>query len=314
MKIHKCIKLNNMNKLKYLLGILALPLMLACQKNEPESPSFDVQANQQEYKAGDSVTFSIKGYADIISFYSGEPGKEYRYKDRTESTEAKLTLNITTQVLFAVQKNNLSLMYSTDFNNTYTTDGLKAGTWTDITSRFTLAADVPNVTSAVTPSGDVDLSDLPVSGKPIYFAFRYLGEPSATAALGGRTWRVSVFNLFNKTAGGNATIASVTTAGWLAVDVVNPANKWTIQSTTPFLFFAPASTVLASEDWAVSKALFPTAVTPDTGLGIKGYLDKMSNYKYAFKTPGVYKVTFVAKNTNNLGLKEVVKELTITVK
>lgn len=304
-----------MNKLKYLLGILILPVMVACQKNEPETPSFEVKTDKQEYNAGDSVTFAISGYADIISFYSGEPGKEYRYKDRTESTDSKLKLNVTTQVVFASQKKNLSLWYSTDFNNVYSPEGLKAATWTEITDRFTLSADVGSTNGVQTASGDVDLSDLPVSGKPIYFAWKYVGQASTTAALGGRTWRVYVFNLFNENAAKQVTsVASVTTAGWLGIDVENAANKWTIGTAAPALYFAPNSTLQASEDWAVSRALFPTAASPDLGTGIKGYLDKMSNYKYKFNAPGVYKVTFVARNTNNLGGKEVVKELTVTVK
>lgn len=304
-----------MNKLKYLLGILILPFMLACQKNEPVAPSFDVKTDKQEYNVSDSVTFAISGYADIISFYSGEAGKEYRYKDRIESTDSKLKLNVTTQVVFAAQKNNLSLWYSTDFSNVYSPEGLKAATWTDITNRFTLSADIGSTNGAQTASGDVDLSDLPVSGKPIYFAWKYVAQASATAAAGGRTWRVYVFNLFNENAAKQTTsVASVTTAGWLGIDVVNPANKWTITTVSPALYFAPNSTLAASEDWAVSRALFPTAATPDLGVGIKGYLDKMSNYKYKFNAPGVYTVTFVAKNTNNLGLKEVVKEVTVTIK
>lgn len=308
-------KENNMNKLIYLLGVLILPFMIGCQKNEPVSPSFEVTTDKQEYKAGDSVTFAISGYADIISFYSGEAGKEYRYKDRTESTDSKLKLNVTTQVVFASQKKNLSLLYSTNFNNVYTAEGLKSATWTDITDRFTLSADVGSINGVQTASGDVDLSDLPVSGKPIYFAWKYVGQESTSAALGGRTWRVYVFNLFNQNAANQtSSIASVTTAGWLGIDVLNPANKWTIQTTAPALYFAPNGTLSASEDWAVSRALFPTAAMPDLATGIKGYTDKINNYKYSYRTPGVYKVTFVARNASNLGLKEVVKELTVTVK
>jgi len=304
-----------MNKLKYLLGIVTLPLMLACQKNDPVEPTFDVKTDKLEYKVTDSVKFSISGYADVISFYSGEAGKEYRYKDRTESTDSKMKLNINTQVVFASQKNNLSLLYSTDFNNVYSVEGINAATWTDITSRFTLSADIGNTNGVRTSSGEVDLSDLPVSGKPIYFAFKYVGQPSTTAATGGRTWRIYEFNLYNKNAANVETaLASVITAGWLGIDVINPINKWTIQTAEPALYFAPASTILASEDWAVSRAIFPTAAKPDTGVGIKGYLDRMNNYTYKFAAPGVYTVTFVAKNTNNLGQKEVVKEVTITVK
>lgn len=304
-----------MNKLKYLLGILTLPLMFACQKNDPVEPSFDVKTDKLEYSVADSVRFSISGYADVVSFYSGEAGKEYRYKDRTESTDSKMKLNINTQVVFASQKNNLSLLYSTDFNNVYSVEGIKAATWTDITNRFTWSPDIGSINGARTSSGEVDLSDLPVSGKPVYFAFKYVGQESTTPALGGRTWRIYEFKLYNKNAANVETaLASVTTAGWLAIDVINPVNKWTIQTTEPNLYFAPASTTSASEDWAVSRAIFPTAAKPDTGVGIKGYLDKMSNYTYKFAAPGVYTVTFVAKNTNNLGQKEVVKSLTITVK
>lgn len=304
-----------MNKLKYFLGFLSLPLMLACQKNDPIAPSFDVKTDKLEYAVTDSVRFSLTGYADIISFYSGEPGKEYRYKDRTESTDSKLKLSLSTQVVFAAQKKNLSLWYSTDFSNVYSVNGLKSATWTEITDRFTLSADIGSTNGVKTNSGEVDLSDLPVSGKPIYFAFKYQAQASATAGLGGRTWRVYAFDLYNKDAsGGTTTLASVTTAGWLAIDVENPANKWTIQTAEPALYFAPNSTLLASEDWAVSRPIFPTAIKPDTGVGIKGYLDKMINYAYKFSAPGVYTITFVAKNTNNLGLKEVVKEITVTVK
>lgn len=306
-----------MNKLKYILGVLILPIMVACQKNDPVKPTFDVSIAKQEYKVGDTVLFSIKGYADLISFYSGEQGKEYRFKDRIEAGDTKLKLNISTQTLYATQRNNLSLMYSTDFNSSYTTAGVRAATWTDITSRFTLAPDlVPLSNSVVTASGEVDLSDLPVPNTPIYFAFRFLGQPSTTAALGARTWRIPVFDLYNvdaTTGVRRATVASVTTAGWIGVDIENPVNKWTIQSGTPFLFFAPASTLLATEDWAVTSALFPNAAVPDVGVGIKDYLKPMSDYKYAFTKDGTYTVTFVGKNVNNLGEEAVVKTLTIVV-
>jgi hypothetical protein len=308
-------KTENMKLLKYVFALFILPGMISCKKQAPEDPTFDVQTAQQEYKVGDSVLFSISGYADNISFYSGEAGKEYRYKDRIESTDSKLNLNISTQVLYGAQNNNLHLMYSTDFCNLYTPDGIKAATWTDITNRFTLSTAAAGAVGAVASTGDIDISDLPVSGKPIYFAWKYTNEASVSAAVGARTWRIPVFNLSNKTPSGSlASIASVTTAGWLAVDVENPVNKWTIQSTTPFLFFTPASTLLPSEDWAITRALFPNAVTPDVGTGIKDYLKKMNNYKYAYKSPGTYTITFVAKNVNNKGLKEVVKELTINIK
>ncbi|WP_199117214.1 DUF5017 domain-containing protein [Pedobacter sp. ASV28] len=303
-----------MNKLKYILGLLLIPAIYACKKNAPDEPTFNVSIAKTEYNVADSVEFQIEGYADVIGFYSGEVGKEYRYRNRLESNDGKLHLNISTQVLYGTQTNNLSLLYSTDFDNLYTVDGINKATWTDITNRFTLSSAAAGAVGVVTASSDVDLSDLPVSGKPIFFAWRWIGQASTTAALGGRTWRVPAFNLTNKTINGASVIANVTSAGWLAIDVKNTANKWTIQTTTPFLYFAPNSTLNESEDWAVSRALFPSKVSPDLGMGIKAYTDRMKNYKYKFNQSGTYTVTFVGKNGLNGNIKETVKELTITIK
>lgn len=303
-----------MNKLKYILGLLLIPAVYACKKDTPDAPTFSVVTSKAEYNLADSVEFQMSGYADVIGFYSGEAGKEYRYRNRLESDQGKMHLNIQTQVLYGTQANNLSLLYSTDFDNVYSVDGISKATWTDITNRFTLSTAAAGAVGTAVTSADVDLSDLPISGKPIFFAFKWVGQASTTAALGGRTWRVPAFNLTNKTASGTSTIATVTSASWLAIDVKNTANKWTIQSTTPFLYFAPNSTLTESEDWAVSKALFPNKVSPDVSVNVKAYTDRMKNYKYKFSKAGVYTVTFIAKNGLNGNVKEVVKELTVTIK
>jgi len=303
-----------MNKLKYILGALLITSVYACKKDTPDEPTFNVSTAKAEYNVADSVEFKIDGYADVIGFYSGEAGSEYRYRNRLESNNGRLHLNITTQVVFASQKNNLALMYSTDFDNIYTVAGLQAATWTDITSKFTLAPDIGSTNSAVTASEDVDLSSLVVSGKPIFFAFKYVAQSSATAALGGRTWRVSAFNLTNKTPNAAVPISTVTTAGWIGIDVKNAANKWVIQSTTPFLYFAPNSTTSESEDWVITRAIFPNKVNPDKSVNIKAYREAIRNYKYKFNQPGTYTVTFVGKNGLNGNVKEIVKELTVTVK
>lgn len=303
-----------MNKLKYILGALLITSVYACKKDTPDAPTFSVVTSKAEYNLADSVEFQMSGYADVIGFYSGEAGKEYRYRNRLESDQGKMHLNIQTQVLYGTQANNLSLLYSTDFDNVYSVDGISKATWTDITNRFTLSTAAAGAVGTAVTSADVDLSDLPVSGKPIFFAFKWVGQASTTAALGGRTWRVPAFNLTNKTASGTSAIATVTSASWLAIDVKNTANKWVIQSTTPFLYFAPNSTLTESEDWAVSKALFPNKVSPDVSVNVKAYTDRMKNYKYKFSKAGVYTVTFIAKNGLNGNVKEVVKELTVTIK
>lgn len=307
-------KITVMNNLKYLLGLfLAILVIASCKKDTPDIPSFNVETIGKEHKVADSIEFKIDGYADVIGFFSGEPGKEYRFKDRLEANDAKISLNISTQVLSATQRNNLSLWYSTDFAKVYTAAGIENSTWTNITSRFTLAPDGSTSASAVTSSGNIDISDLIVKGKPIFFGFKYVAQSSATPGAGGKTWRVPVFNLTSEFPGGSSVLASVTDALWTPVDVKNPANKWIVQTTTPFLYFAPNSTLLESEDWAITREIFTNKVSPDKGLGIKAYTDRISNFKYKFSQPGTYTVTFVGKNGLNGNVKEVVRELTVTV-
>ncbi|WP_171047946.1 DUF5017 domain-containing protein [Pedobacter xixiisoli] len=303
-----------MNKFKYILGALLITSVYACKKDNPEELTFNVSTSKAEYNVADSVEFNIEGYADVIGFYSGESGKEYRFRNRLEANDAKVFLDISTQVLNASQRNNLSLWYSTDFTKVYTPEGIQNSTWTDITSRFTLAPDGGTAASAVVPSGKIDITDLVVLGKPIFFGFKYVAQNSPTAGTGGRTWRVPVFNLTSEFPGGTSSLANVTDALWTAVDVKNPANKWIIQATTPFLYFAPNSTLTESEDWAITRDIFTNKVNPDKGVGIKAYIDKIKNYKYKFSTPGTYTVTFVGKNGLNGNVKEVVRELTVTVK
>lgn len=124
--------------------------------------------SKAEYNLADSVEFQMSGYADVIGFYSGEAGKEYRYRNRLESDQGKMHLNIQTQVLYGTQANNLSLLYSTDFDNIYSVDGISKATWKDITNRFTLSTAAAGAVGTAVTSADVDLSDLPISGKPIF--------------------------------------------------------------------------------------------------------------------------------------------------
>ncbi|EHQ26825.1 DUF5017 domain-containing protein [Mucilaginibacter paludis] len=303
-----------MYKVKYIIGLMLLPLIFSCKKSAIQLSAFDVQTAKTEYKAGDTVTFKFSGDPDIISFYSGEKGKEYKFKDRT-TVAGVLGLEIKTQVLYGTQANNLSLLYSTDFNGLYDTTSVRKATWTDITSRFTLSTAAGGAVGTQTSSGVVNISDLAASGKPIYFAFKYWGDKAPGTTSTQRTWRVYNFNLTNTLPDGSVlNVSTIGTASWLALDFANPANKWAIQTSDPVLAFAPASSLIVSEDWALSKPMFATNVSPDVPTVIKTYLNQLSSYKYVFTTAGTYTVTFVATNGGNDGSGSVVKQLTITVK
>ena len=132
-------------KYKYYFMILGMFLITSCDKKglQVDALDLDVTTDATTYKAGQEITFNIikGGYADVISFYSGETLHEYAFKDgRTIDVKGVgATMAFTSSVQLGTQANQLFVMASTDFNGDYSSLAkIKAATWTDITSRFAL--------------------------------------------------------------------------------------------------------------------------------------------------------------------------------
>lgn len=300
-----------MFKLRHIASILLAATLVSCNKRDKlDTPGFDVSTAKTTFKKGDSVVFKFSGSPDIITFYSGEPGYEYQYRNRTELEGGTTNLSFSTRVLYGTQENNLRVMASNNFSGNYDTNNIKAATWVDITSRFTLSTGSGTAT-VETPSGVSNISDLLTPGKPIYLAFYYVGYGPLNSAQ-QRTWRIMSFNLSNSYPDGSVvSLANLGSAGWIPVNVKNPANVWTVQST--LVFFDPKSSLVESEDWVISKPFFVSRVEPDKGVAIKEYMARKTEHVYTYTKAGTYKVTFVAANTNAKEVKPVVKELEITV-
>lgn len=299
-----------MFKLRHITLIALAATIVGCNKRDKlDSPDFEVTTTKTTFKKGDSVVFRFNGSPDVITFYSGEPGNEYKNRSRTQLENGKTNLSFSTRVLYGTQ-DNLRVKASTDFNGKYDSNSIKAATWVNITDRFTYSTGSGS-TTVETPSGVSDISDVAVPGKPLYIAFHYIGEgpiPSAQQ----RTWRVMSFDLNNSYPDGTViSLANLANAGWIPVNVRNTANVWTVTST--LVYFDPKGTLEESDDWVISKYFFPYRVEPDKGIAIKEYMARKTEYVYKFNTAGTYKVTFVGANTNAKEVKPVVRELEITV-
>ena len=74
---------------KYFILLMISFIISSCQKEEVNAPKFDVTSEipfwsgKYSIKINTDVKFLIDGQADFITFYSGESGKEYQYRDRT---------------------------------------------------------------------------------------------------------------------------------------------------------------------------------------------------------------------------------------
>ncbi len=226
-------------KFKYYYMLLGVLLMVSCSKDivtNLESPTFDVTVKNTTVKAGQPITFYFSGDAHTISFYSGETLKDYDFRNGRiiDVTGAGATMEFTSSLQIQTgavwQTNQVSILASTDFNGDYSSlDKVKAATWTDITSRFTLS---PGTSATFTASGTQDISDLTVAGKPIYIAFKYVTNAQSLTNL-ARQWYLQTFAIKSKatlpnTAGTTPialTLADQIHAGFTLVDNSPTTNR-----------------------------------------------------------------------------------------
>lgn len=359
-------------------------MLASCDKEiaVKDAPDFQVTTASMTGKVGVPVTFDIKdGGVNVLSFYPGETLKEYEFRDgrMIDVKSDGATVEFSSSVQQGAQTNQLAVLLSTDFSGDYSSIAkVKSATWTDITSRFLFGTN-----TAFKATGAINISDLIVTGKPFYIAYKYLTKPQATNGL-ARQYFIQSFSVkSSKTLTSTAQVAPISlvladqlAAGFRIIDekaaaVVGPnfvpydgapaqasvsptrvtlfGNRYLTASLPifdqtnsiydkdnpiydrksqayiptavrpKFIAFDPASPLNdpQSEHWAVSKALSISSVDlgPDRPISIKGDITSspLTEYKYTYKTPGTYKAVFVASNNSVDNLKQVVKEITLTI-
>ncbi|WP_113635768.1 DUF5017 domain-containing protein [Nubsella zeaxanthinifaciens] len=309
-----------MNKIKKisLLPLLVLGLA-ACNKKEVIQLNFDVKPEKTSYRVGETVNFLITGNPDQVLFYSGEEGRKYIYKDRTQAQSDNITLEFATNRRYgldAQQPNSLRLLASQTFNGKYDAANVNPADWVDITSAFTLSG-IQSTDVAYVSSGIVNLTTLSSLGftldksKPVYFAFKYTGVTGTTQP----RWWVNKFDVKTTTTDGQVLpVASIASATWTPVKVLttSPVN-WTFGTDLILKFQGGGTTTGSNQVWAISGGLSLTKVQPDAGVALKNMSTRMDNYTYKYTAAGTYTVTFVAANVNVYGESKSVKEVQVVV-
>lgn len=305
-------------KLKYYCVILLVIFTASCKKDLAVNqgvPDFDVTVESNTYKVNDKIQFNFSGTANTISFFTGEIGKDYEFKDGRVVTAGALTASFQSAVSDGSQADQLSVLASTDFNGDYENfQGIKSATWTNIASRFTLGT-----TATFLASGITDISDLKVEGKPLYIAYKYVTKPQTTNGA-ARTWMIQNFVLSTNTDIGALTVANMTNVGFHIIneDSATAISRSAVSATRLTML---GNTFTATEDpsletWAITTAFevhnFDNG--PDRPIAIKGPLDaERVSYTYAYKQPGTYKAYFVTSNHNVFDQIQTVKEVTLTI-
>jgi hypothetical protein len=280
---------------------------ISCAKEKVETPSLEVATASLTYKAGDTVTFNFTGNPDNITFYSGEPGHNYEFRNRS-SAENDLQINFKTLVQFGVIYKNLQLLVSNDYTGAADTASVKAATWKDISDRAVFSTGQDN-----TPSGTISLkefTDPKHTGARIYVAFKYTDYKKPQ---GQNRWVIRTFEANNISADGVVSPqATMATGGWKAYDFKNPAVVWAVSS-TQLLIPSSNKDAADNEDWVISKGFDPFYIKPDAGVALKNISTVLPAYKYVYTKPGTYKVVFDVSAVRYNGEKRITKDITLTI-
>lgn len=299
----------------FVLISVLLTVTSCTQKLEVSAPEFNVTQKKITARAGEEVKFLFTGDPDLITFYSGEVLHDHSFAAGRIVKTNSLALSFRSNVEFGKQPDQLSIMASADFNGGATFEDITAAKWTNITSRFVLGTN-----ATYRPSGEANLSDLAVDGKPLFLAFRYVVKNPAVYGT-GNIWRIQNFLLTAQTSIGPVSLGNMQNSGFRIYEQKRETApcRSTI-STTTLQLIAPAladSTRTAeTECWIVTKG-FDTGDTdygPDRPVAIKGYADpKMKESVYIYTIPGNYKAVFAAYNGNTAGRKEVIREVDVEI-
>lgn len=320
-----------------LTSIISLLFCAACDDMQLTTPSLNISVDTENavmfdgdipvFTKGEIVKFNIDADADIITFYSGEPGMMYQHKDRTSIDglpymQFEVQLEGTAGGTFPVVY--LEVLLSSDFQG-FTKDAaidaqnITNATWNDITE----SANIPTV-NATNPSQRIDLSDY--AGKPLYAAFRYTRPANTTNWF---RYQIRNFNIYNEADGFSYPIVNTGNAGWTVFDFNAPegtdpylstgggtANRiWDIRNAaTDSRIYIGYNSDIDNDDWAITAAIDLTSVSPDLGEGIKAYGDdNIREYQYIYNTTGTFTVSFIGINSRYSDTERIVKEVTIKV-
>ena len=148
---------------------------------------------------------------------------------------------------------------------------------------------------------------------PLYIAFKYIAD-TCTATAVSRKWVVtpltikSFFKDTTNTVAGNLQAAGLSNI----YSILNPNNTW-VYANASLTFNAPIVGSSKDEDWAISRPLDLSIISSDLGVNIKNTAALLPQYKYVFRKPGTYVVSFVGENVSSTGLAQVVRQVTLTI-
>lgn len=279
-------------------------------------------------KMENPVTFRLLGNPDLITFYSGELGKEYSKKDLTEfpAGDIESVLKFSAYSRYGAIAGTMRVFISSTFqglllNNKYQ-DSLNIEThnWIEITDKCNL----PTTNGGI---GNASISLTEYVGKPLTIAFLYETARNEEAQ---PTWEIRNLQTVNTLKdNGNQTIIQAAKMSFVPLDMLgvgsaayisseNIAGKWYLgniaNASSPQMRIqvSPVGDPL-NKDWLVSKPIILNSRNPDRGIAIKNITERKDSYEYRYNSTGLYEATFVGYKSNYEHSEEHVRKAYIRV-
>lgn len=314
-------------------------IYIACEKGlTVETPDFNVSAMNSKVKAGDTVIFNLQGTADIITFYSGEFGNDYAYKDRDSLVPVEaLNLSFENTVrnqggveplcqddqLHVLISNSLDLDDAVSAADSL--ERIEEADWLDLTDRFVWSPLTCWSTNPYISSGVVDILHNIEKNEETFIAFRYTNRINNPENGKSSIWRFHNLNLVAESGLGEQTILNQSTAGWKPI-YEGGTEAWTHNPVTVRSFNRESSGAIAmrgprdkTETNAMWCLSYPFIITDanlgrNPGVGIKSFGDvPLKEYGHVFVHPGTYRVVFVAMNATKDQRQQILREIAVTV-
>lgn len=331
-----------LNKLFIALGIAGMALT-SCENELTQDVQLGIAVETNDnvkfdgqtitVKQGTPITFNLDGDPDFLTFFSGEAGKEYQYRDRTTVAEdmiesSKLKFTVTPQ--YGKPAGILTMYISSDFpglaKNAFEEDSVlvESHAWETLIP----STDFPTAVKAK----DFEIDMAPYMGQRVAIAIRYKGIDNTQTQSRFTFSNMKILNTMNN---GQETSLGASSFGFTPINMLykhnlsdqasmtsnraygtvtnNTSGIWNVKDWNAFFIHSSSSGTALKYSWLVSDLLVVNGCTPDAGTGIKNISQRLNSYNYTYSTPGTYTATFVATNGNYKHETSVVKEYTVVV-
>lgn len=294
-------------------------------------------------KKGTPVEFQISGDPNFITFFSGEPNHQFRYKDRVTVDEADIEsskINFTIWNQYGETGPDLLRVYISDNFEGLNKKDFEADSvlvekhdWKNLIEPTELPQ---TILGSIGKAKKYEIDLKPYLGKRIAIAIRYQGVKNTVTQtkiyfedtkitnimkngqetnLFPSSWGMSALNMrykaFPQT---NADLKSNPAYGTVKN---NTEGYWNLVNAGTGSFYLHSTgagdTKPQQYSWLVSDLLVVNACSPDNGVGIKNINNNLPIYTYQYETAGTYTATFVGTNANFEHQSSATQHLTINV-